>query len=1558
MNHSMKQFLASGLAFLLIFSLLPAAPPIPVAHAEVENVIDNGDFENPLGGVIGRGNWNSEPNRGVSRKSGGAPQGSYFLRLSEPDTTLAGPPPFIGVFTFNTSTAGAQAGDRVAFTGLVRAKALDPGDEAQMRIEFQTSEGVFISDAIGSVSSVSSNFRRVTVNAIAPAGTEQVTFTLRIGPFSNAGDAGGTTVIDFDDMTGTINSDPIYINADATKRAVHRGDMTMVSVSIQNQTAAGLKNIELIADPTRGINIHRNAAGINGHKLKQSEKHGTVTFSVGNMNAEQTSLIAFPVVVTTGAEAGRLYEVKLFARRQGQDEVLSNLATVVIRVEEDPVFDQGTIIGKVFNDTNQNGVQDKGEKGVPWVRIMTEEGIVIVTDEHGRYHIPAVKEGRHLVKIDGHTLPQGTKFITEEAFLVKTTRGILNKANFAVLLPPSAIPDEFNKDLMVTVTQGLDTSRPTLTVKMEPEMLKTGIGVLEKEAVFRFSANYSDFIRKWYLEIRDQLGRPVWTGFGVGTPPSEVSWNGQTETLAMIRPGIYSYQFKVEDKAGHQDWTTLQFFRVISKAESFNVVKEKIDIPVLGDFNIFKDGKQTIPLVAKPTIRIQGKTKPENQVAVNGFPVEVDSESGLFQTEVYTSPGAKEVIVTSTNPAGESTSYRETVKVKDSVFFMVALGEEQMGVNFQDGDLEAAGNDTGLRNGFYQDGRLSYYLRGKLKGKFLIKSHYDTDKERSALFTNLDPDDYYPIYGDASTRNYDAIDTEQRFYFLIEMDRSYAKWGSFKTDFTDTELGSYNRTLSGLKVSYDTIGTTPYGDPKRGFRLFWSKATHRADHNEFASTGGSLYYLRNRRVIEGSEKIRVEVRDKIQGMAISSHDLQEGTDYEIDYDEGRILLSRPLSSVASSDVLTSHDILDGSPVLLVVDYEYDAGFDTFATRNDGLRGYTHVGDHLKVGATVVEEKRQNSDYDLRAVDATLKFGRNTKITAEYGETISQQTELAVSYNGGLTFANEELLHGDNTRPRENAYVIKAQTKPMKNLEVSGYLQGVEPGFSIDRIRSQEGTKKYGMASTFRFTDYFYARYRYDYSEVVDQLRPLDEQNVYFPFLTQPTNTFQLVYDDGKYLGELEYLRQSAEVTPTNFIPTLTSEIPLENAVTAKFGYHVNDRLLPYVKVQTTMDGKANNQFGGGLRYEVAKNLFAYIEEMFGNIGDSTYFGFERFHEGGARTYTNLKMFDRGIGTKTLTSAIGGSFPLTEKSRIFSEREQSSYNSVDGFADILGYEGKAGDHWDYEAKYERRHLDNASTRRMDVSANENLLRTNTFNTISGALAYADHKKLRARTSLEVRRDQDAPRLMQWVSRNSIEYHLNQDWSMLSKLDYGKTYFLEPHDTPADFMELSSGFAYRPVDNDRLNMLGRYTFLRNLGNDYQFNPDTLYKGIETYETSHIVALDLGYDLNKYLGLVEKVAYKNAIAGSSVSNEAILHTILLAHRFNFHVTRKWDVALEYRVLFQADAAETLKHGALAEVDREIYDYARLGIGYNFTDFSDDLRKIANYNSHGPFVRLTGKF
>ncbi len=1531
---------AAAVLFSLIYLLGVRAPN---AAAFADNKIINPGFESPIGGAS---NWDQTANRGITNPViAGAPEGARVLRLDE--TAIANPEDF--TFTFQT-VEEAKGGDLVTFSAQAREVVVDGDDDGQIRIEFQTEDGTLISAIDTSITSAT--FSRVTATGTAPEGTGQVTFVLRIQGASD-GDAVVSSIVDFDNVIASIGSNPLSLQASPSSTSGRPGQTKMVVLRVRNLTGIQRNGLEVVAEPPPGIQIRNTDGAIDGRSV--SSREGSVIFNLGNLGVNQESVFTFPMVLTSGIVPGKSYDLRLFARDSAG--LVSETVIVLIRAELDPLFDEGTIIGKVFNDENQNTVQDKGEAGVPWVRLMTEEGIVVITDEHGRYHIPGVKPGRHVVKVDGHTLPEGTAFVSEESFLVKTTPGIMNKANFAVLVPPDQMPDQFKKELMVSITQGLDTSQPVLAVTMDPTVVKTGVGVLERQPVFHFHTNYPEYVKSWYLEIRDEIGREVWTGYGISTPPAEVLWNGQTEQGILVKQGLYSFQFKVADKNGNQDWTPLQFFRVVAKTDPRWDDIAQIEIPPVGDFNLFRDGKRSIPLVAKPTVRIHGKTRPENRVTINGRPVDVDFD-GLFQAEMYVTPGSKEMVVEAANKNGEITSVRKTIKVKDSTFFMVALAEEQMGVNFQDGNVETVAQDDLFKQGFYEDGRLSYYLRGKLKGKFLVKSHYDTDDKRSALFTNLDPDDYYPIYGDGSSRDYEAQDTLDRFYMVVEMDRSFAKWGSFETAFTDTELGYYNRTLSGFKGHFETVGTTAYGDAKRGVKVFSSDARHRADHDIFAATGGSLYYLRNRSVIQGSEKLRVEVRDKIQDMVVHSRDLNEGTDYEIDYAEGRIMLSRPLSSVAAADTLVSNDILDGNPVYLVVDYEYDAGANAFVDKNRGLRGFTHMGNHVRIGTTLVEEGRQNGDYDLRALDAQIKLGRNTKITAEYAESKLQQTKEHLSYNGGLSFAEGRQTFAENTRPRENAYLIKAESKPIKNLETSGYLQGIEPVFSTARTGFEEGTKKYGFNAKYQFHETFYARYRYDNNEIADVLKPFSANNIAAPYENYQTHTFQTVYDDSRWLAEAEYRTQDLNLPPvSNLLPTLLNEFSPRDVIAGKLGYHFNDKLLPYAKVQVSVRGEPNHQFGGGVRYEIMNNLFAYMEEMIGHSGDSTYFGFERLHNNGMRSYANIASIDRGIGKKSLSTTVGNAFALTERSRVFSERQHSTYNSVDGFSDILGYEGKPGDRWDLQAKFERRHLYDDKSQLLDFAAENDLARNNTGNVISGAVGYADEKQLRARTSLEFRFDQDSPELRQWVTRNSLEYKLNQDLSYLGKIDYGRSAFLDPDDIPADFMEFSTGFAYRPVENDRLNLLTRYSYLRDFGSDFQFGSD-LFGGVELNEIAHILSLDVAYELNRWIGIVEKLAYKNSILKSNVANEVILHNYLWVSRVNYHVTRKWDLALEYRGLWQFDAAKTLKHGPLVEVDREFYEYVRVGAGYNFTDFDDDIRSTSNYDSHGPFVRLTGKF
>lgn len=84
-------------------------------------------------------------------------------------------------------------------------------------------------------------------------------------------------------------------------------------------------------------------------------------------------------------------------------------------------------------------IENKGvyEDGVPGVRLLTVEGIVIETDQYGRYHVPDQwvldKKGKNfLVKVDTDSLPTGMKVISENPRVQRISPNKLTKFNFSV----------------------------------------------------------------------------------------------------------------------------------------------------------------------------------------------------------------------------------------------------------------------------------------------------------------------------------------------------------------------------------------------------------------------------------------------------------------------------------------------------------------------------------------------------------------------------------------------------------------------------------------------------------------------------------------------------------------------------------------------------------------------------------------------------------------------------------------------------------------------------------------------------------------------------------------------------------------------------------------------------------------------------------------------------------------------------------------------------------------------------------------------------------------------
>ena len=71
---------------------------------------------------------------------------------------------------------------------------------------------------------------------------------------------------------------------------------------------------------------------------------------------------------------------------------------------------------------------------------------------------------------------------------------------------------------------------------------------------------------------------------------------------------------------------------------------------------------------------------------------------------------------------------------------------------------------------------------------------------------------------------------------------------------------------------------------------------------------------------------------------------------------------------------------------------------------------------------------------------------------------------------------------------------------------------------------------------------------------------------------------------------------------------------------------------------------------------------------------------------------------------------------------------------------------------------------------------------------------------------------------------------------------------------------------------------------------------------------------------------------------------------------MSRKWDGLAEYRWLSDFDGNND-RQGVLVALYRQVNEYFKVGVGFNLTDFNDELR-LDSYDNHGWFVDLIGMY
>jgi large repetitive protein len=85
------------------------------------------------------------------------------------------------------------------------------------------------------------------------------------------------------------------------------------------------------------------------------------------------------------------------------------------------------------------------ERGIPGVRIASVEGLLVETDQYGRYRLVGVDGGRwergrnFILKVDPATLPPGSTFTTDNPLVRRVTPGLPTRFDFGVKLPSGLV---------------------------------------------------------------------------------------------------------------------------------------------------------------------------------------------------------------------------------------------------------------------------------------------------------------------------------------------------------------------------------------------------------------------------------------------------------------------------------------------------------------------------------------------------------------------------------------------------------------------------------------------------------------------------------------------------------------------------------------------------------------------------------------------------------------------------------------------------------------------------------------------------------------------------------------------------------------------------------------------------------------------------------------------------------------------------------------------------------------------------------------------------------------
>lgn len=262
------------------------------------------------------------------------------------------------------------------------------------------------------------------------------------------------------------------------------------------------------------------------------------------------------------------------------------------------------------------------------------------------------------------------------------------------------------------------------------------------------------------------------------------------------------------------------------------------------------------------------------------------------------------------------------------------------------------------------------FIKGRIWGDTLLTLSYDSDKRSGdPMFRDDIPDDYYLVYGDSSTRGFEAQSTS-RAYLRLDRGKDYIMYGDYNTGDSQNPakvLSNINRSFTGFRIHQE--------DQHFVYTAYTTRDSVQQFVEEIPGNGSSGPYLVTRMdLVQNSETVEILVRSRNQPSVILQ-DIPKTIliDYSFDPLTGEIIFTQPVPSFDSSM----------NPVSIRVTYEFnDGGPKYWMSGVDGSMRFQK----LRVGGTLYDDKTPATGMRLFGTNASYQFDKTAMLVGEFART--------------------------------------------------------------------------------------------------------------------------------------------------------------------------------------------------------------------------------------------------------------------------------------------------------------------------------------------------------------------------------------------------------------------------------------------------------------------------------------------------------------------------------------------------------------------------------------------